>query len=82
MCVCTLGNVRVCVRVRPMIGDEEQRAEAESEHNQVGFPDEVSVEISRASQQVFKTEARKNLFTYDRCFAGDATQEQVRARAI
>eukprot|EP01049_Picozoa_sp_SAG25_P017157 SAG25_NODE_4299_length_846_cov_0.942436_2_plen_28_part_01 len=27
-------------------------------HNRVEFPDEVSVEISRASQQVFKTEAR------------------------
>lgn len=46
-------------------------------HNRVEFPDEVSVEISRASQQVFKTEARKNLFSYDRCFNGDASQEEV-----
>ena len=68
------GNIRVCVRVRPLIGDE--TADCGS-IEKLSYPDENSVEVSRASAQVFRKEARRNLFTYDKCFREASGQSAV-----
>ena len=71
------GNIRVCVRVRPMIGDEAAKAVECDDKDQLSFPDDLSVEVSRAQATVTKTVARKNLFTYDKTFNGESSQEAV-----
>jgi hypothetical protein len=71
------GNIRVCVRVRPMIGDEATKAVECNELEQLSFPDDLSVEVSRAQATVTKTIAKKNLFTYDKTFNCEASQETV-----
>ena len=71
------GNIRVCVRVRPMLGDEATKAADCHELEQLSFPDDLSVEVSRAQATVTKTVAKKNLFTYDKTFNSEASQEMV-----
>ena len=43
----------------------------------LSFPDDLSVEVSRAQATVTKKIAKKNLFTYDKTFNQVDTQESV-----
>ena len=67
------GNIRVCVRFRPLIGDEQQHAEL-SQKSFV-FPEKASVEVGQMSRSaVGADKLKKQFFTYDAIFAPSASQ--------
>lgn len=54
------GNIRVCVRVRPLIGDEAAKSVECDKLEQLSFPDDLSVEVSRAQATVTKKVRESN----------------------
>lgn len=66
------NNVRVCVRVRPLLGSELERGDGS---NMALLPDQKTVRVSVATEGRRKIESQH--YVYDKTFATDASQIDV-----